>query len=214
MVTVADPNADLAGKMLHKPHEAGFTLLEIIVALVVFGLILVGLTQGLHLGLTAWRQQVRGVEATSDLDSVDRTLRQLLVEMEPGRPIDPVNINGTQQRLAFTSVLPQALQRADWRRADMALLVDARHQLILRWSPHLHVQRLIAAPPPEDAILLPNVMRLELSYWADGGWKGAWQSRIPPTLVRLRLLFPVGDARRWPDIIVAPVRRSISGEAG
>jgi len=200
--------------MTRSTQEAGFTLLEIIVALLVFGLLLVGLTQGLHVGLTAWRQQTRSAEAASDLDAVDRLLRQLLTAMEPGRPIDPVNINGTAQQLVFTSMLPQALQRADWRRADMALLVDTRHQLILRWSPHLHVQRLFAAPPSEDAVLLQGVARVELSYWSDGSWKAAWRSRLPPTLLRVRLLFPTGDAHRWPDIIVAPIRSNLSAETG
>jgi general secretion pathway protein J len=200
--------------MSPETREAGFTLLEIIVALLVFGLLLAGLTQGARVGLTAWRQQTRSMETTSDLDAIDRTLRQLLVEMEPGRPIDPVNIIGTANQLVFTSVLPQAMQIADWRRADMALLVNARHQLILRWSPHLHVQRLVAAPPTAEEVLLQDVARLELSYWVAGAWNAAWQSRTPPTLVRVRLLFSASDPRHWPDIIVAPIRHNLSGETG
>jgi general secretion pathway protein J len=192
-------------------EDAGFTLLEILVALVVFGLLLAGLTQGVHLGLTAWGQQTRRVNASSELDATDRTLRQLLGEIEPGRPSEPPNIDGRQDRLVFTSILPLALQNEVDRRSDMVLMVDGAHRLLLRWAPHLHVRRLVPPPTPAEAVLLDHVERLELSYWQDGVWRSSWQAREPPQLVRMRLLFPPGDARRWPDMVVAPMRHGFPG---
>ena len=44
-----------------RPSDAGFTLLEIMVALVVFGLLVLGLGQGVDFGLRAWGRQTGGV---------------------------------------------------------------------------------------------------------------------------------------------------------
>mgnify|MGYP006214980911 CR=1 FL=1 len=39
----------------------------------------------------------------------------------------------------------------------------------------------------------------------DGVWLDSWRGKQPlPKLVRLRIGFPAGDARRWPELIVSP----------
>ncbi len=38
-------------------HQAGFTLMEILVALVVLGILMARLGQGMHLGMAAWTRQ-------------------------------------------------------------------------------------------------------------------------------------------------------------
>jgi general secretion pathway protein J len=184
---------------------SGFTLLELLVALVVFGLLMAGLAQGVRFGLTAWGAQSRMIARDADLDAVERVLRRLLDGVEPGRPVDPPNIVGTAASLAFTSDLPEgAAGTASERHADILLRVaDAR--LVLRWVPHLHVRRLAPPPAPVETELLHGIDRLDLAYWDEGGqWRTAWRDRTPPRLIRLRLRFAPGDPRHWPDIVVAP----------
>jgi general secretion pathway protein J len=208
------------------PGTHGFTLLELLVALVVFGLLMAGLAQGLRFGLGAWSTQSRVIARDADLDAVERVLRALLGGLDPGRKIDPPNIVGTNAGLAFTAELPRGAPpgRASGgasggasdgpaigdsgRHADMLLHVDAAHRLVLEWLPHLHVRRLGPPPAPVETELLPGIARLELAYWTrDGGWRDAWRDRVPPDLIRVRLIFVAGDARRWPDIVIAPMRR-------
>jgi prepilin-type N-terminal cleavage/methylation domain-containing protein len=50
---------------------AGFTLLEVLVALAVMGLLLFGLVQGSHFVLLGWDRQTRLAARTEDLDAVD-----------------------------------------------------------------------------------------------------------------------------------------------
>jgi prepilin-type N-terminal cleavage/methylation domain-containing protein len=52
------------------PGNAGFTLLETLVSLVVVGLILSGLAQGFRFGIAAWDAQARLLASGGDLDSV------------------------------------------------------------------------------------------------------------------------------------------------
>ena len=64
---------------------AGFTLLELVVALAVFGFLLVGLSQTVRFGLTAWRQVARISASKTDLEAVDRTLRTVIENLTRGK---------------------------------------------------------------------------------------------------------------------------------
>ena len=59
-------------------QPSGFTLLEILVALVVLGLLMIGLTEGTRLGLRTIETQARLTDRTAGLDAVDQTLRTLI----------------------------------------------------------------------------------------------------------------------------------------
>ena len=187
----------------------GFTLLETLVALVVLGFMVAGLVQGVHFGLSAWGTQARIMARREDLDAVDRTLRFLVRQMDPGIPTDPREVSGTTSHLVFTSRLPAA---AGGGMADMVLTPDPAGRLVLEWTPHLHARRIAAPPPPRSEVLLSGLERLELSYWrpdAGGEWVDAWNERSLPALVRFHIVFRPDEARRWPDIVAAPVLSSV-----
>jgi hypothetical protein len=64
-------------------------------------------------------------------------------------------------------------------------------------------------PHSDDEVLIRHVSRLELAYFeADpsdekgGAWRDAWKVPVPPSLIRLRVIFPLHDARWWPDLII------------
>ena len=192
--------------------DRGFTLLELLVALVVFGMLMAGLGQTVRFGLAAWRTQTRQIDRTADLDGVERVLRGVIAGIAPGRANDPPNIVGTAASFAFTSELPEGAGPEASRTADILLRVDGAHRLVLQWTPHLHVAWVGRRPDPTTTDILAGLDRLELSYWtADAGWRGEWRERSPPDLVRVRLRFPSGDGRRWPDIVAAPQRRRADG---
>lgn len=187
--------------------DGGFTLLEILVALVVFGFLMIGLSQGVRFGLSAWGTQARIIDRRGDMDAVDRTLRRLVREMDPGTRTDPPTIAGTEARFAFTSTLPMGAGNGS---ADMLLAVDASHRFLLRWTPHLHALRIGPPPAPHTEVLLTGVARVQFAYWlagkAGGAWVRDWTARRLPALVRVRISFLAGDPRHWPDIVAATVR--------
>ena len=187
---------------------AGFTLLELLVGLVVFGFILGGLGEAVRYGLRAADAQTRLVYRSGELDAVDRALRRLLVEADPGSSRGGPTMSGTVGRISFVSILPDAVSGSVAQQADVALGVEADRRLVLRWSPHRHARRLGPPPPPQEAEMLRGVQRLEIAYWKDG-WRASWNETTMPELVRLRIIFSPGDARHWPDIVAAPVRGRI-----
>lgn len=187
-----------------RPRPNGFTLVEILVALVVFGLLLAGLTQGIHYGMQAWQSQVRLSTGPQDLDAVDRTLRHMIEVMDPGDGISPAPVTATRDRLAFITILPNDAGSERVLHVTAELLVDPARRLVLRWSPDLHAERLRPAPPPTVTELLGNVARLELSFWRpSGGWVTSWNYPDLPALVRIRVVFPEGDPRHWADIVAS-----------
>ena len=190
--------------------QAGFTLLEIMVAIVVLGFLMAGLAQATRFGLRAWDTQARLIEQRGDLDAVDRTLRTLIGGLDPGYRVDPPNIVGNAHGFAFTTTLPEGAALAAGlasRRADVLLTVDAARRLLLRWTPARHAARLAPPPPPIETVLLTGVVRIDVAYWREpGGWVAAWDGRVPPALVRIRLVSDAGPTSAWPPIVIAPRR--------
>jgi general secretion pathway protein J len=193
-----------------RPRQAGFTLLEILVALVVLGFLLVSLAEGVRFGLRGWDTESRLVETRADLDGTERVLRMLIESADPGEFNEPANFKGAEREMSFLARLPAAVAGLPVRDADIALGMDARHRLVLRWVPHPHAERLVPAAPPVENVLLDNVDHIELSYqrWPEqgGGWVSAWTAPTLPLLVSLKIVFATGDRRHWPTMVVAPMR--------
>jgi general secretion pathway protein J len=198
---------------LSRQRDRGFTLLELLVALVVLGFILAGLTQGVRYGLRATDMQARTLAERSELDAVDRALRRLIEQMDPGTGRDGAGVQGSESRLVFVSELPAA-SGLTTRTADIALGVDGAHRLVLRATPRLAGKPF--GPPllPLETELLRGVDRIELAYWPRTPapqWTNRWIVKELPLLVRVRVVFPPGDRRHWPDIIVSTRRHRATG---
>jgi prepilin-type N-terminal cleavage/methylation domain-containing protein len=187
--------------------QSGFTLLEILVTLAVVGLLMAGLVQGLRVGVSTWTKQMRGLTERGDLDSADRTLRALIARMDPGGVSGrPPILKGTARSMEFTTTLPET-DALVTQEADVALAVDAAHQLELLWLPHAR-RRGGPVPSPERVVLLRDVLQLDVSYWQNSqdGWQAEWRGTSPPKLIRLRLVFSPRSGQHAPDIVVAPMR--------
>jgi general secretion pathway protein J len=194
-----------------RPHianghgQAGFTLLELMVALVVLGFLMVGLTEGSRFGFRAWKHQSDMIADHDQMDAIDRTLRQLLTQVQMRPATEP-------GELAFTGTLPAAVALGT-RRADMSLLVDKDHQLVLQWTPHRHEIPFSGPPLPTTTILLRDVGRMDVGYWHGGdpsnagdqsGWNDQANANETPKLIKLTIQFPPGDRRNWPPIVISP----------
>jgi general secretion pathway protein J len=186
--------------------DRGFTLLELLIALVVFGLLLIVLANGTRFALAARGLQAQRIATDEGLDAVDRTLRRLIGTMDPGVSSDGrPHFVANAHSMGFTGDLPIGA----WfptRQADVVISVDAAHRLVLRWAPHYPA--LLGPPPlPQVTPLLDGVNELDLSYWAGapghGAWVDRWDSAALPALVRLRIVFIRDSQRHWPDIVAA-----------
>jgi general secretion pathway protein J len=185
-------------------RDAGFTLIEIIAALIVFGLLIAGLAQGVRFGLTAWRLQTETVSRDADLDVADRLISSLLTVIQPVSATDAPSVIGTKSELAFTTALPVRIGDPPTNLADARLAVVSG-RLTLDLVPHLHAIRTGRPPAPTHTVLASGVRAIEFGYWrrADGKWLTSWKAPQPPGLVRLTIDF-AGD-RHWAPIVAKPL---------
>jgi general secretion pathway protein J len=184
---------------------SGFTLLEMLVALAVFGFLLVGLSQTVRFGLTAWRQNARISAGKTDLEAVDRALRLVVENLAPGDDSARASLDGaanaltglTRLRVPGSGLMPVRIE---------AGLVVSGSRLVLRWRPQSRGTQFGSRPPPRETALINGVSGLSIDYWRPPGtWVSGWHEADLPLLIRFRLTFAGPDAPRWPDIVTAPL---------
>ena len=192
-------------------RASGFTLLETLVAVTVFGFVLLAIQQGVRYGLLAWETESRVISRSADLDNVDRALRGLVARMDPGSQTDPPQLAGERSRFSFTTDLPTQAGTGLYRHVDVILSVDAAHRLVMGWTPHLHARGRPALSALSEVTLLTGVRAVRFTYLHPNGsghtgWGDNWAGLYLPRLVRIHLEFPSGDERHWPDIVGKPER--------
>ncbi len=194
------------------PRQAGFTLLEVLVALVVLGLVVSGLAGVTRFGLASVRTQARVAARQGDLEPVDRLLRRLVANM--ALPNDDRQPGLAGDATGFACITKAPAEGGPAGRVDASVATDAARRLVLRWSPHLHADRLAPRPSSAEETLLEGVDRMEVSYLSPdrAGWLPGWDRTDLPALIRVRLVFAPGDPRRWPPIIAATTEQSRARE--
>ena len=172
--------------------ESGFTLLELLIATTILGLMLVALTGGVRFAGQAWDTQQRRSDLIGDLDAVQNVLRQLITS---GSGFD-----GNEGTLRFVSALPLALARGGLY--DVEIRASGR-RVLFSWKPHFKGPALTIAPTEIE--LINGVTGFALSYYIPSdGWQRISKSELArPTLIRVNL--QLGEGRAWPPLVVAPM---------
>jgi general secretion pathway protein J len=188
-------------------RDGGFTLLEIIVAMVVLSMIVLGLGQATRFGMTSWQVQTKLANEAAQLERVDRVLRLLIGQACAPLATDDKPFSGEAHRLVFLTLVPNQPEAGITRRSQVAIGVNDRHQLVLRWTPHPNAALLTHDPPPmQEIVLAEHMERLDFAYrqaTTDGGnWSKAWTDASVPALVQIHFVRSA-QYHKWPDMAVA-----------
>jgi len=201
--------------------EGGFTLIELLVVLVLLALTSLAMFGALRFGLRAWETGERRVEQLNRIQAVQGFLRQRIHQALPtprraDRSDTATTFAGSAEDLRFTAPLPAHLGVGGLHVYTLRLDEggDGR-RMVLDWRLYRPDDSgSIEAAGDGTANLLDRVESMTLSYFGatrDGGdpdWHDDAETDAGlPDLVRLRVIFPAGDERVWPELVVAPRRR-------
>jgi general secretion pathway protein J len=195
--------------------EAGFTLVEVLVALILLSLLTMALFFSVRFGMTAWQ---RGSERSDQIHTsmlAQDLLRRLIGQAYPlvladGSGNGRVDFAGSAASLDFLAPVPVAL--ASGGRARFRLAIERRGagaDLIVSSRPELTAGD--AASELSRKTLLATIETAELSYFGAARsdqaarWRDSWSGELTlPLLVRVRVRFARSDPRLWPDLTIAP----------
>jgi general secretion pathway protein J len=196
-------------------RDAGFTLVELLVAITLLGFIAVLIFGALRFGTRAWERSEAVIVQVDDIGVTQALLRRLVGEAYPMFIPDParprVDFAGAGDRLSLLAPLPDALESGGMARFTLFARERAgRGELDLAWQPEL-AREGDASGQPRQEPLVTGIARLEIAYFGSerpseaASWHDRWSDQMAlPALVRIRVEFPREDGRVWPELVVAP----------
>jgi general secretion pathway protein J len=204
-----------------KRRSRGFTLLEVLIALSIVGMLLTIAFSGLRVAMAAWRQGEDRAETHQHVRAVAFTLSRALGAAYPYRatkglsPEAVVLFDGAEARLAFVTQAPPLPLQAPIAFTAVVIALEEGNEpgLVVR-------QRALPNRDPftEGAVVMrdPSVTSLAFRFLTEeGDWVDAWNgqdAKTIPRAIQLRLGVTLnGRAQALPPMTVtlraAPVTR-------
>lgn len=210
--------------------DSGFTLVELLVAMTLIGLMFVALFGGLQFGTRVWEAGVVRGEEFAEVEVTQALLRRQLDQLLPLPGLDEedeeISFSGEEERLTFTAPAPSQFGLGGLYYFDLfAERAERGQRLVLRWQ----LYRPDRDEPFDDEesqqrTLLEDIEAIQFRYYGDpellevgerldkGEWRERWVgAALPPQLIAVRIAFPENDIRYWPELIIAP--RATTGES-
>jgi general secretion pathway protein J len=223
-------------------RAAGFTLLELLVAMTVLGLLTGLLATGLSFGTRIWEREQNQLEQWAELQMVQDVIRRTLGEAWPLKAPTSAGTEaggegivfvGTDTSVEFVGPPPaQSLAGGVYQYTLLSRTGPGGVSLVLTWrlrGPEAGQQKggrreLARARHTEiaegkEVVLVDRLANAEFSYFGASDqdvkprWRDRWEGASKlPLLIRLEITFPPGDRRRWPEFVVAPAITGTIGE--
>ena len=188
--------------MTARRRPAGYTLVELLVVLAIFGLMAALLSGGFHTLAQVVSGGSHRLDRSADLVLTSNFLHRVVADARPLPDGGGVDFEGAADAMRFVGAPPVHLAQGGFHGERLAVEAHGgRAQLVFRSAP-------LGAARGARSVLLDDVATARFAYFgrldpADRpGWHERWPGRVGlPTLIRLSVAF--ADGSRAPDLIVA-----------
>lgn len=189
--------------------EAGFTLVEMLVGLVLTSLVAVMLLGAIRYGLTIRERTALRATAFDRVVAVQDFLRNSLTLAYP-RLIGEANgtgrleFEGTPTSIRFVAPAMQSGGRGGRSNFSIAMNSSGPPALVV------DIDDPRAAANGRKDVLLANVAGVAFSYLpkvasGEARWADRWDAGVAlPAAIRVNVRFPPGDQRVWPELLIVP----------
>jgi general secretion pathway protein J len=205
-------------------RATGFTLIEIVVAMVILGALMLLMWSGLTFAMRSWEAGDRVGRGAADRRIGEAFLRRELGELFPMRWKDPMKVvlafEGASDRLRFVSSRPAGVSMGGLALVGIEVEGDARrgerHLYMRRALPDDTAQSFDPLASAEPSILIADVDAVKFQYFGgetdfqDPSWRDEW--KVPDKIPQLvRVSVRMADGTALPDMVM---RVMMGEEAG
>ncbi len=205
-------------------RQAGFTLIELVVAMVLLGIMMLLLYSGLTFALRGWDAGDANGRNIVDRRIGENFLRRELSEIFPMRWKDPMTLKfafeGEAQRMKFVSSRPAGVSLGGLSLVSLEVAQDSarksRHLTMRRAMPDDEAKDFGPLDRAEPTVLIADVESVAFAYFGsendftESKWTDTWTyaGRVPQ-MVRMRV--KTADGTALPEFMV---RIMLGEEAG
>lgn len=191
--------------------DGGFTLLELLVAISLLGLLSLVLWGGLRFGTQIWRTSDDGMKEGNRIRVVQSELTRMISGAYPAyEQADAshagIAFDGGAHRLQFLAPDPSSPGAMSVVTLEQA--TDARDTVMRAVA---RAELATQSDSGTSRVLLRGLKSLDFSYFGsdspqdESSWRAEWKDRTrPPELVRIKVAFADAKARRWPELVIKP----------
>lgn len=205
-----------------KRAQAGFTLLEVLMAATLLAVMMVLLLGALRIGARSWEGGERRAAAMSRMLATQNFLRAHLTaalplketaraDEEPDVAASPLLFEGGKDRLAYAGTLPAQVRGGLYRFELYVAEHNERRDLKLAIMPLVKPAGGAGdsgTKTIEDVTLLENLDTLRITYLNQTtpdqppAWQEDWRQATLPALIKLEIA--PRDEAPWPELMIAP----------
>ncbi|MGI9436170.1 MAG: prepilin-type N-terminal cleavage/methylation domain-containing protein [Geminicoccaceae bacterium] len=200
-------------------RQGGFTLMELLVAMTLLGILMAAMFGGLRLGARVWEASDQGLDDRARNEVVRGFLRRRLEEVLPIEAAlsddrTETLFRGERTALRIASTMPISLGSAPYLiefRLRPSANRDGINDLVVAWQA-LDPEQVADDHTPNERILIDDVADMAIGYFGQkqnqptSRWFSVWQDQDAlPDLIKIEIGFPATDGRRWQTLVVSPM---------
>lgn len=209
-------------------RQQGFTLMEVLLATALLGIMMLLLTGSLRIGATNWEAGEERLAKASRLFIVESFLRRHIGSLLPVTSVNSQgemepSFRGTPEMLSYVAPLPDQLEGGGLYRFQLYVAgQDETRALRIAIIPYSsgpsqnQGQNLNDAKPIDDLALVEPLGKVKFAYFGPvtdasnpsptgapvGKWVQEWREYQLPTLIRIEI--EREGEEPWPELLIAP----------